>query len=431
MNATSSPNKFPKTLNLPYQLGIYLAANAVQDACVVVDGLNCVMPKIDFLAGNHDLYSTLLSPGGRHRVVCTMSGPLPQRNNPEKHLSGLLQSVADSGYFKVLLLTGLPFLKLAGMDYEGIAAGVAGVPAADVPARSMDADWLEGYALALDALARALPAGKAKKRKRSVALVGYLMDRNERDHAANIAELRELLNLCGLELACVFPDGGNFGGLARALEAEVVVSLPYGRRAAARLAAASGAKLVETGLPMGLKGTSLWLENVRRAAGLKGGLPRAVKALEKRAAVALAPALELLAHRNILFTGDPHLFAAFSAYAAELCMRVTAAVINSGPRPLGTARVPELLLFSPDTAEAAAAIRELDEYMRPALAVGNSFTITEGIAPALPFTELGFPAYGHHCLSDEPFFGYGGALTLAGRVLNALRSGQAPAHAGE
>ena len=237
MNTTSPQSKFKKAFNLPYQLGIYLAANAVSDSAVVVDGLNCVMPKIDFLAGNHDLNSTLLSPAGAHRVICTMTGPLPQGNNPEKKLSALLESVAGSGNFAVIMVTGLPFLKLAGMDYEGLAACLSGgAPAVDVPARSFEADWLEGYDLALDALARALPARQVKKRKRTVALAGYLMDRNERDHTANIKELKQLLKLCGLELVCVFPSGGDFGGLSRALEAEVIVSLPYGRRAASRLA---------------------------------------------------------------------------------------------------------------------------------------------------------------------------------------------------
>lgn len=423
MNTICRQNELVKVFNLPYQLGIYLAVNAVSDSCVVVDGFDCVMPKIDFLAGNHDIYSTLLSPEGRHRVICTMTGPLPQGNDLEKKLSALLESVASAGDFAVVMVTGLPFFKLAGMDYEGLAAGVkGGASVVDVPAMSLEADWLEGYALALDALTRALPARKVKKRKRSVALVGYLMDRNERDHAANIEEIRRLLKLCGLELACVFPSGGSFGDLARALEAEVIVSLPYGRKAAIRLAAKSGAALVETGLPMGLKGTAHWLEVVRRAAGLSGVLPPAVTDLEKQAARAIAPALNALAHRNVVYAGDPYLFAAFSAFASELCMRVCVALIDSSVRALDSALLPDKLLFSPNTEEAAAAVSALGGYSMPDLAVGNSFAVTESLVTGLPFTELGFPSYGHHCLSDEPFFGFAGARTLAGRLLNCLRA---------
>lgn len=420
MNATLARNSFPKLFTLPYQLGIYLAANAVSDSCAVMDGSNCVMPKIDFLAGNHDLYSTLLSPDGKHRIICNMAGPLPQKDNPERALSALLSSVAGTGSFSVVLVTGLPFLKLAGLDYEGVAAGVkGGAPVVDVPPGSLEGDWLDGYANALDALARVLPRRKIKKRRRSVALVGYFLDRNEGDHAANLKELRRLLKLCGLELACVFPSGGAFGELSRALEAEVVVSLPYGRKAAERIAGRSGAVLVETGLPLGLKGTSGWLKAVCAAAGI-GKLPPEIRKLEREAATAIAPMLDALAHRSIVYAGDPYLFAGFSAYAAELGLRVPLGLINSLPKPLGTGKVPGGLLFSPEAADAAAAIRGLRGYSEPALLVGNSLALAEGFSDGIPFLELGFPSYGHHCLSEEPFFGFAGALTLAGRILNGL-----------
>ncbi|MEI7529479.1 MAG: nitrogenase component 1 [Elusimicrobiota bacterium] len=423
MNNTFPRHRFPKTFNLPYQLGVYLAVNAVADACLVVDGPNCVMPKVDFLAGNHDLYSTLLSADGRHRVLCTMSAPLPQRQDPEKKLTDILLGVAEQKEFAVILLTSLPFLKMAGMDYEGIASGLtARVPVVDVPVPHNEADWLDGYAQALAALARALPDRKVKRRKRSVALVGYLMDRNESDHSANIAELRRLLELCGLGLACVFPSGGSFGALSGALEADVVVSLPYGRAAAAAIAARSGAKLVETGLPMGIGGTCRWLESVRAAAGMKEGLPPAVAALAKRTAAAMAPALHALAHQNVTYAGDPCLFAAFASLAPELGMRINCALIDSLARPLGTGRLPRELLFAPDTAEALSIVRELSGYSRTDIVVGNSFTVTESLDMKRPYVELGFPSYGHHCLVDEPFLGFAGAVSLTGRLLNSLLS---------
>ena len=421
MNAISSSPGLVKTFNLPYQLGIYLAANAVSDICVVVDGADCVMSKIDFLAGNHDLHSTLLSPNGRHRVICTHSKPLQQEANPDKKLSVLLTDVAASGDFAAVMVTGMPFTKLAGVDYEGLAAAVkGGAPVVDVPAGAPSADWLEGYALALEALVRALPRRKIKLKRRTVALAGYLMDRGECDHSANIKELRCLLELCGFELACVFPSGGKFGDLSSALEADIVVSLPYGRKAAAAISARSGARLVETGIPMGLKGTARWLEAVCGAAGLRGSLPAAVTGLEKLAALAISPALEALSHRNILYAGDPYLFAAFASFAYEMRMRLSCAFFDSFARPLGISGLPGELLFAPDIDAAAAVVKALKGYRKPDLAVGNSFALTEGLAAGLPFTELGFPSYGHHCLGDEPFLGFAGARTLAGRLLNSL-----------
>jgi nitrogenase molybdenum-iron protein alpha/beta subunit len=422
MKNTSLDKAPGRTYNLPYLVGVYLAVNAVSDACVIVDGPNCVMPKADYIAGNHDLYSTLLAADGRHRVLCTMTNPLPQEPEPERKLQALLAGLSERD-FGVALLTGLPFTKLAGIDYHGIAAAAgAKVPVAGLPYSSFDADWLDGYAQALDALVGALPARRARLKKNSVALVGYLHDRGERDHAANLAELKRLLGLCGVELACALPCGGTFAGLSAALGAGVVVSLPYGRRAAARLAERTGARLVETGLPMGLAGTSEWLAAVRAACGLGGALPPAALKARRAAAEAISPLLDALAHRNALFAGDPYLFQAFSAFAGELRMRVTAALLDSFPRPLKAA-LPAALLFAPESGEALRAVAALPRYSRPELAVGNSFAATEGYSAGLPFAELGFPSYSHHCLHDEPFMGFAGAAALAGRLLGALKAG--------
>jgi len=428
MKNISAVKKFQKTYNLPYLLGVYIAANAVPDAAVVVDGLNCVMPKVDFLAGNHDLYSTLLSSDGRHRVVCTMTGPLPQQSNPEQKLTALLESAAGSGRYGVVMLTGLPFMKLTGMDYEGIASGVrSGAPVAVVPPLSFEGDWLDGYAKALDALVAAMPVRKVRKLRRSAVIAGYLFDRNERDHAANLYGLKTLLSAAGVELLAVLPGGKKFKDWERAQEAELVISLPYGRQAAARLAANTGARLVETGLPVGLKGTSAWLVSVRAAAGLKGPLPPRLAALERAAARELAPALGTLAHSNIVFAGDPHLYAAVRGFALELGMRVSAAFISSFSRPLSApGHTPRLIMFAPPVAEAAQALAALGRYDRPRLAVCDSLAITEGLSGGVPAAELGFPSYAHHCLNDEPFMGYDGARGLAGRMLNAVQSTMPP-----
>lgn len=423
MKDTPGPDSFKTCFSIPYQLGPLLAANAVKDSCLVIDGLNCVMSKVDFLSGNHDIYSTLLSHDGDHRVLCTMSCPLPQKDNPEKALAALLSSMAGDGRFPVILLTGLPFLKLAGMDYEGLAAGIAGKSKViDIPPVSLDADWLEGYELSLEALARALPERKARRKKRSVAVVGLLFDRNEGDQAGNISELGRLLRLCGLDPVCFFPSGGAFAELGRALEADVVVSLPYGRRAAAEIARRSGATLLETGLPLGLRGTSGWLAAVMAAAGLKPALPPAAAELERAAARAIAPLLEALQHRNAVFAGDPHLFEAFGAFARELRLRVPLALLDSAHRPLARETLPPRALFSPDTAEAKAAVLDLKDYDKADLLVGNAFARTEVFAKNTPFTEFGFPSYGYHCLNEEPFLGFAGARNLAGRLFSSLRA---------
>lgn len=424
MKDISSKKPFEKTYQLPYLLGVFLGLNAVSDAAVMVDGANCVMVKADLIAGNHDLFSTLLSETGRHRILCTMSTPVNPPKNPEKKMAAMLNSVAGSGQFGAVLLTGLPYCWLAGMDYEGIARSVvSGSPVAAIPAKSIDSDWLDGYDMMLEALARALPAKKPGKRaKNKVALVGYMFDRNESDHKANLKELTRLLKISGLEVVSIWPSGGSVAELARVSEASLIVSLPYGRKAARTLAAKYGAGLVETGLPLGLKGTSAWLSSVRRAAGLPGNLPPAILEEEREAAAAIAPALRILLHKRLMFAGDPYLYSAFSSFAGEFCMSLPLVFLGSSRRHTGAGAAAGTMLFTPSTEEAKAARAALSRYQVPDLAVVNSFSLTEGFAEGLPFVEFGFPSYGHHCLIDEPFFGYTGARSLVSRLLNSLQT---------
>ncbi|MDP2865398.1 MAG: nitrogenase component 1, partial [Elusimicrobiota bacterium] len=375
-------------------------------------------------AGNHDLFSTLLSETGRHRIICTMWTPVNPPKNPEKRLAAMLHSVAGSGQFGAVLLTGLPYCWLAGMDYDGLARSVSsGAPVTAIPAKSMDSDWLDGYDMTLEALARAMPKARPGKRaKNRVALVGYMFDRNECDHTANLKELTRLLKASGLEVVSIWPSGGSVAELALASEASLIVSLPYGRKAARTLAEKYGARLLETGLPLGLKGTSAWLAAVRRAAGLPGDLPAEVLEEERDAARATAPALRALLHKKVLFAGDPYLYPAFASFAAELCISLPLVFLDSSRRPLGAGAAAGTVLFAPSTEDAKAARGTLSRYQLPDLAVVNSFALTEGFADGLPFVELGFPSYGHHCLLDEPFLGFSGARALASRLLNSLQT---------
>ncbi|MBI4352210.1 MAG: hypothetical protein HY550_12310 [Elusimicrobia bacterium] len=424
MKDISGQKAFEKTFQLPYLLGVFLGLNAVKDACLMVDGANCVMVKADLIAGNHDLFSTLLSESGRHRIICTMWTPVNPPKNPEKKLGAMLNSVAGSGRFGAVLLTGLPYCWLAGMDYEGLARSVvSGAPVTAIPAKSMDQDWLDGYDMTLEALARALPEARGKKRaKHKVALVGYMFDRNEGDHAANLKELTRLLKLSGLDCVSVWPSGGTVAELARVSGASLIVSLPYGRKAARALAKKYGAGLLETGLPLGLKATSAWLAAVRRAAGLTGNLPPAVLEEEREAARTIAPALRALLHKKALFAGDPRLYSAFSSFAAELCLSLPLVFLDSAHRPLGGGAVAGSVLFGPSPEDVKAARAALSRYELPDLAVVNSFALTEGFAEGLPFVEFGYPSYGHHCLADEPFLGFSGARVLVSRMLNSLQT---------
>lgn len=410
-----------KTFILPFQIGVYLGVNAVNDAALVSDGPNCAVPKAEFIYGNHDANSTLFSPYGFHRIFYTMSHPLRQQGNPEERIEAVLSVLARSGHYGIVLVTGLPFQALAGMDYEGMTSAMKEpVPVTSIPPKSLEYDWLEGYALTLKAFAAALPAVHKKKeiRRNTVAVAGYFFDRNEGDHRGNIAEMKRLLSMCGLELVSVFPDGGSFSGLSAALDAEYVVSMPYGRSAAEIIAGNSGAELIETGLPAGFRGTLEWLEKICAAAGIK--VPEAVYAEERKSREQYLRVASVLRHKPVLYAGEPHLFGALRGFLKEIGMRPDYAVFDCAPVKLQNPA--EHVLFSPSTEQVWNFVSSLKGFDRPAVMIGGSFAVSEGFAKGIPYIELGFPSYSRHCFTEEPFLGFRGALNLTAMLLNSQLS---------
>lgn len=424
MNAISCDKKLRKTFSMPYHIGVYLALNAVSDACLIVDGPNCSVPKAEFIYGNHDLFSTIFSPDGAHRLLYTMARPLKQTGNPDERLSVLLRAAADSGKFGIVLLTALPFLKLAGTDYEGLASETScKTPVIEIAPKSLESGWLGGYSQALDSMVRAMPPKRIKRGKNTAAVVGYMHDRNEGDHEANIKELKRLAGFCGLNLTNIFPDGGTFEEQTGILGADIIISFPYGRKAGRRAAGISGARLLETDMPMGLRGTKSWMETLCRAAGTKPG--EAAFAAEKDTAVKMEKAAEILLHKPAVFAGDPYLGSAFRSFAEELGMRPDTLIIDAEYTEPAAGLQPKRLYYAPDVNETAELIRGLKGFEKPAVFVGNSFAASENLRGDIPFVELGFPSYTSHCFGERPFLGFSGAADLAGRLMNSqLGSGR-------
>lgn len=389
-------------VRMPFTVGVYLAVNAVPDAHVVVDGPDCLFFKAEFVHGTHDLHSTLLDATSRHRVIHTVADTDNVVVDREGLIADLLRRVASGPGVGVVLVTALPMAAITGSQYDRLARLVrseTGKPVLEVAAKSLQGDWLDGYAEVLAALASGLDLATDAPTEDTVALVGLLLDRTEADNLANVLELTRLLEQgLGLTVASIWPSNQGVARLARAGTARTVVSLPYGRKAARILARRTGAALVEAEVPLGCRGTAAFLRAVAGATGREGRAEDLIRVEEETCAPLLRRASEqVLRGRRIGFIGDPYLAPRLAEFVEDL-----------GAIPAGhlSTRYPP-----PDDTgwPGAEALEEGSVDLCLTTTLGTEVLGRRRI----PHVEFGFPSYGRHAFGTVPYLGYRGALWLA------------------
>jgi nitrogenase molybdenum-iron protein alpha/beta subunit len=406
----------PSPLVLSYLTGVNLAVNALRDVYLLVDGPNCVFFRTAQIQGNHDWNSTLVSCSGLHRVVDTDCTTERAAAGDDRLLISRLREVDARPECGLILLCAMSMVVATGRQYDKLLRDLEGQlckPVVFVPPGSLEGDWLLGYSRTLAALANGITLDDGTERHEDrVAVVGYLWDRNEADHRANLAELRRLLDGLGLGLCSCWLSGGTLVELAAVSQAGTIISLPYGREAARILAGRTRARLVECSLPVGLDGTGAFLRTVGDALGRS----EQAGALVERELAETVPKLQwILPHsllnQAVVVMGDPHLAQALAGMAAESGCRVVLKTALGSYTEAG-----------PDPEE----LREKLEDLRAAGSLDLGITNSMGLAllgalPGIvPFVELGFPSHHTHALHDEPYLGYRGTLKLVERMANAI-----------
>ncbi len=425
--------EFSTHISESYLTGVYLALNAISDARLVLEGPDCTHMKTQFVQGNHDLLSTLTSVSGYHRMVHTGLHPSGMTDSREGPLAKTIDEVARHPTTAGVLVSSMPMAFVTGADYDRLcrdAAEATGKPIVPVRGLSLSGDWLDGYVETLRSLALHLPlperARDAQPDPKKVALIGHFHDRNEGDQVANRAVLKELVEAAGGELVTVWLDGGPWAELGRVAEAGTVVGLPYGRRAAKRVARRVGAQRVDLPLPFGVEGTEGFVYGLADALGT----PRAqvdayLDPLRAKAARRLEWVVQFVFEgKRVGYVGDPHLLPGVLDTVSLLGASVSFVVVvnreeaSKGVRQLVPA---ERLLFRPRLTEFQRFVIERSLAEPPDLVITNA----RGLLGANPFAarvEFGYPSNYSHALADVPFLGYQGLLAFVERMANALRA---------
>lgn len=353
----------------------------------------------------------------------------------------------------LIIVSTASHLEMAGEDIAGAvrqADATVPCPVRYVHGLGFTGDLYDGYRAVLSTVIDQIPWSEVPPEKGRVAVIGYPFDRYESDHSANLHQLRNLLRELGRELVAVLLSGQPTGRLAAAARAETLLVLPYAHALAEQLAT-TGRRVVKTDLPVGLRCTAAWLDHVARELGADH---RKAAATARRLAGYADQELNLL--RTRLVGGRSGVFAE-TPLAVGLTDLLTGiglppVLVGLRDRSLGGSvafrqglaragvelRPDAVLLEDPSLWSARAHLRDglrgrqIQAVLGSAAELGGmtqgslaehtaSGTLMHRFAPLI----LGFPSSGYHALQSQPTYGFGGAVTVAQRLLDALFSGQA------
>ncbi len=414
--------------------GLMTLVNAVPDLGMIIDCADCGEEKFAKVGVQHDVLSSLTSYSRGHRIRFSglLATDMVLGTTPK--VVEAVRSLVATRSPGVVLLAPSSVAQLLASDLEAAAADLEeelGIPVGAVSARPLSGDFLEGFEVGLEALARKTvlaPPGECDE----VGVVGHLFERFEEDQQANVRELRRLLLALGCEVPSIWLEGAPTQQLGAIGRATTLLALPGGRRAAAAIARANGARVVECGLPIGLDGSARWLTAVGKAVGRAD---RARAFVEHELGL-IVPRIERAVRRDLLgrsavAAGGAAYVGALAEYLAELGLIVRLVIVQSRRESDGR-QVEERLrpyhqnprvLVDPTFPATEQALADQMKAESIDVIVGSGCARDAAKPFRIPYLEIAYPCYVRHALFDAPWLGFRGALwladALAGRIAEA------------
>lgn len=335
-----------------------------------------------------------------------------------------------------LLVTASAAVELTFTDLEGECAqleSALGVPVVLLPGVATAADLYVGYGAVVRTLVERVDWRLPVADPPVVSLVGYFFHRYEHEQAANIAELRRLVEALGARLGPTFLAGETVDSLRRAHAARLLVRLPYAGMDAEQLGGLTSRDVCVAGLPLGMRATSAWLRRVGAALGVPTTrVESLVSAREARLASRLDLARRRLGGRRLAILADTPLAAGWVLLAQELGLEIPLVCLldrtlggeaelraqladcggdlSSATRVVASPTLPELRGLAGAPGEPPT----FDLVVRPDLSLNHTSWAQ------LPTVEMGFPAPHKHFVFPLPELGYNGVAALAQRLLDAV-----------
>lgn len=409
----ASPNQMKR--NHTFLTGMYMAINAMQRAYLLMDGPDCAYKKVELFDRNHDFLSNMFSREGKHKISSTVTDVnhvIDERHDKIVDEILKISSVDDA---QAVFLSSEPMVALTGVDYDMLASTAQKKTEKDIisiPYQSLDKDWLDGYSFVMESIAKHLELRSDKKKENTVAVVGFLFDRNEGDNIGNIDELHRVLGLLSLDVSSIWFSGSDFAGLKAIEEASYIIKMPYGGSAADIIAEKTGAEVITVGIPFGIRGTQDWIKTI----AAKVGKEKDAEELIEQEMSSVMPLLEWIVPnyiqgKKVAFAGDPYIAKAFIDAMDDVDAEVSDVVLYSTvDRKISIDSVG--VYYETDAVQD---LRDID------LAVGHHDSrYIIGPQSREAFIEFGFPSHTTHFFSVEPYMGYKGFVLFLNRVINSI-----------
>lgn len=425
----SEAEDFTPPLRYPFLIGQYMATNAIPDAYSVVDGPDCLFFKAEYIHGKHDIQSTLLDVFGNHRIALTN---VNAGNVAKSHGDAVLKKIKQIDALpnsSLIMVTSLPMVTIIGTQYDTLVRDAQPETTArliDCPGRSLQGDWLTGYSDVLQALASNMDITDGEPDARKVAIVGYLMDRTEGDHTANVKELERMVGALGLELVTTWLSGQPYSKLCEIRYAGTILAFPLGRKAAHIMAKRTGARVIEVDVPFGLSRSRKMIDALAKATGTE----EQARGLVDRELHAMIPKVEwMVPHvfvgKKIGFSGPADYLGGFLQIAQELGAEVVHLSAPCSGKHLQEDLTEECpnpppVLFEPKLVAIEKELQRINERGIDLILCNSELRRLMSFGPHTATLEFGFPSFFYHPLSDQPFIGFRGWLYFVDRMAAAL-----------
>lgn len=400
----------------PYLYGIYLSVNAIKNSFILVDSPFCSYDSADNLK-KHDMFSDIIESRSSHRFRCSGLDPKAIAMEPEAQIENLIMEISKAKECQAIFFTSMPLSVVSGTQHDLIAKRVSKKIKKSliyIPPKSFNSDYLKGFEDTLEAVTDNLNLKRGKNKKGKVAIVGYFYDRNEGDHSGNMRELNVILKKLSLELVSCWLSGSTFDELKKIEEAGVIISLPYARRAAKKIAGLTGAKLLELDIPFGLEGTRKFIIKIAEHYKMKN----AAKKIIEEELSSIIPVLNRVVQnyfqgKKISIGADPYMCKAISTSLIELGAIIGHNIIFSGKKIKPP--YPTKVVVGPTYDK----IRNIN-FSDVDMIIGNSYMryFAYKSKNYNNFIEFGYPSENYHCLTEEPYLLYKGFLKFINRIVN-------------